>query len=99
MDQASAKLIYQNVACGVSYEAQARALDCSVEEVERVFRAVGLALANWQLRETVPYTPCQTPIAALQNRKVLLQLLAQLDIDSVVIEYHRIRAARCAVEN
>ncbi|MBF3874204.1 hypothetical protein [Burkholderia pseudomallei] len=99
MDQASAKLIYQNLACGVTPEAQARALDCSVEEVERVFRAVGLAIANWQLQETMPYTPCQTPTSAMQNRKVLLQLLDKLDIDSVVIEYHRIRAARCAVEN
>ncbi len=99
MDQASAKLIYQNVACGVSFEAQARALDCSEEEVQRVFRAVGLALANWQLQETVPYTPCQTQIAAIQNRKIVLQLLDKLDIDSIVIEYHRIRAARCAVEN
>lgn len=99
MDQASKKLIYQNVACGVSFEAQARALDCSVEEVERVFRAVGLALANWQLQETVPYTPCQTPTAAIQNRKVILQFLDKLDIDSIDIEYHRITARRCAVEN
>lgn len=99
MDQASKKLIYQNLACGVTPEAQAAALGCSVEEVERVFRAVGLALANWQLNETVPYTPCQTRAAALQNRKVILQFLDKLDIDNVVIEYHRIRAARCAVEN
>lgn len=99
MDQASAKLVYQNLACGVTPEAQARALGCSVEEVERTFREVGLRIANWMLLETVPYLPCQTPASAKQNRKVLLQYLAGLDLDGIELKFHRVRAARVAVEN
>jgi hypothetical protein len=99
MDQASKKMLYKNLACGVTPEAQARALGCSVEEVERTFREVGLALANWMLQETVPYLPCQTPKSAGQNRKVLLQFLDGLDLDEIIITYHRVRAARVAVES
>ena len=99
MEQASAKLVYQNLACGVTPEAQARALDTTVEEVERVFREVGLAMANWMLQETVPYVPCQTVAAARQNKKVVLQHLANLDLSLIKIEFHRVRAARVAVEN
>ncbi|WP_213308176.1 hypothetical protein [Paraburkholderia sacchari] len=98
MDQASAKLIYQNLACGVTPEAQAAALDCTVEEVERVFKEVGLRLANWMLLETVPYVPCQSRIAAIQNRKVLLQHLDRIDLDGIQVIYHKVRAARVAVE-
>ena len=99
MDQASKKMLYKNLACGVTPEAQAKALGCEVEEVERTFREVGLAMANWMLQETVPYTPCQTPQSARQNRKVLLQFLEGLDLDAIIITYHRVRAARVAVEN
>lgn len=99
MDAAARKLIYKNMACGVTAEAQAAALDTTVEEVERTFREVGLAIANWMLQETVPYVSCQTVAGARQNRRVLLQHLAALDLDAVLITYHRVRAARVAVEN
>lgn len=98
MDAASKKLIYQNLVCGVTPEAQAAALDTTVEEVERTFRTVGLAMANWMLEETVPYVPCQTTGSARQNRKVLLQYLSKLDVDRPVV-FHRVRSARVAVEN
>lgn len=98
MDQASAKMIYQNLACGVTAEAQAAALDCSVEEVRRVFREVGLKMANWMLMETVPYVPCQTPEAAAQNRKTVLQFLDGLNLDDIKVVYNKVRAARVAVE-
>ncbi|TDV04687.1 hypothetical protein [Paraburkholderia caballeronis] len=98
MDAASKKLVYQNLARGVAPEAQAAALGTTVEEVERTFREVGLALANWMLQETVPYVPCQTVASALRNRRVLLQHLASIDLDSVIVKFHRVRAARVAVE-
>lgn len=98
MDAAAMKLIYQNLACGVPPEQQARALGCDVEEVNRTFRHVGLVMANLQLTETMPYVPCQTQISAMQNRKRVLQLLDDLDLTVVPI-YHKVRAARCAVEN
>jgi hypothetical protein len=98
MDQASKKLVYQNMACGASSEAVARALGTTVEEVERTFKEVGLAIANWMLTEAVPYVPCQNVAGARANRKVLLQHLAGLDLDVIKIAYHRVRAARVAVE-
>lgn len=97
MDEASKKLVYQNLACGVAPEAQARALDCSEEEVERVFREVGLAMAAWQLDNNVPYVPCQTLAAARQNKAKVLTLLPDVDL-ALVKKYHRVRAARVAVE-
>jgi len=99
MDAAVRKMIYKNLACGVTAEAQAAALDTTVEEVERTFREVGLAMANWMLQETVPYVPCQSITSVRQNRRVLLQHLDRLDLDAVLITYHRVRAARVAVEN
>lgn len=99
MDQASKKLVYQNVACGCTFEAIARALDTTEEEVERTFKEVGLTIANWMLQECVPYVPCQTVNAARQNRKVLLQHLSTLDLDVIKLAFHRVRAARFAVEN
>jgi hypothetical protein len=98
MDAASKKLIYKNVACGHSYEALARALDLTVEEVERTFRLGGLMIAQWMLEETVPYVPCQTPEAARANRKVVLQHLEGLNVDDKP-RFARVRAARCAVES
>jgi hypothetical protein len=76
------KLVYQNVACGVPPEKVAHDLGITEEAAKDAFDEVGLKLAGHQVFEAMPYTACQTPIDALQNRKALLMMLDTIDLDS-----------------
>lgn len=91
MDDAR-KMLYFNVANGVTLERAAEAIGMDVAVAHETFRAVGLALAAKQMRETMPYVPCQTEGAARQNRKQLVPLLETLDLDEK-LEYRRVVAA------
>jgi hypothetical protein len=98
METQDRKLIYFNMARGVTAVTLAKQLNCSEEEVNHVFREVGLLLASWQVHNAHPYTPCQTVQGARQNLKVLLPMLDAVDLGSIVT-FARVRAAMCRVES
>jgi hypothetical protein len=77
------KLVYANVACGVPPEKVAHDLGITEEAAKDAFDEVALKLAGHQVFEAMPYTACQTPPDAQQNRRALLPLLETIDLDSL----------------
>lgn len=88
------KLVFQNVACGVPPEKVAHDLGISEEAAKDAFDEVALKIAGHQVFEAMPYTACQTPLDALQNRKALLPILETIDLDSLKLAKLRRVASR-----
>ena len=74
------KLVYSNLANGVSVEAVSAAFEISPQAVTATFKEVGLQLAGHMVHEATPYVPCQTVEAARANRVKLLPMLAGLEL-------------------
>jgi hypothetical protein len=86
------KLVYQNVACGVSPEKVAHDLGITEEQAKDAFDEVGKKIAWVQVKDAMPYVLCQSIDDARQNRKSLLPLLDKMDLDAPdIVKVIRVR--------
>ncbi|MGB8422180.1 hypothetical protein [Paraburkholderia sp.] len=76
------KLVYQNVACGVPPEKVAHDLGLTDEQAKDAFDEVARKIAWVQVKDAMPYLPCQSINDAMQNRKALLPILENMDLDA-----------------
>lgn len=89
IDKETKRLIYANIANGVSPAQCSETFCISPHEVHMAFKEVARLVAAYQVERAMPFQPCQSIAVARQNRTWLLPILEQINLEELE-KYRRV---------